>query len=162
MTGLLQMKEELTPWVSKLQPSRPEIDIELHKIGSEDYDPEPGSIDLCFTSPPYFSTERYSNEDSQSYKKFPSQDAWLNKFMKRTLLNCHKGLKPAGHLVVNIAGVKDYPNLNHDFKAMAISCGFELEEEAVLNLSRMMGTRSSKGIKKTGSFKTEPVFIFLK
>lgn len=162
MDGLLKMKAELTPWLYKLQPTRPEIAIELHKIGSEDYAPEPESIDCCFTSPPYAGHEKYNDEDTQSYLKFPSQSAWLNEFMRRTLLNCHKGLKSTGHLVVNIAGVKGYPKLNHDFHALALTCGFELEEAAVLNLSRMMGTRTAGGVKKEGSYKTEPVFVFRK
>ena len=40
------------------------------------------SLDLCFTSPPYFDTEKYSDEDTQSYKKFPTEDGWVNGFFE--------------------------------------------------------------------------------
>ena len=39
--------------------------IELLNIGSEDYKPIKNSLDLCFTSPPYFDTEKYSNDTEQ-------------------------------------------------------------------------------------------------
>ena len=40
--------------------------VELHKLGSEEFIPDRNSLDLCFTSPPYFDTEKYSDEDTQS------------------------------------------------------------------------------------------------
>ena len=38
--------------------------VEIFKIGSEDYLPDRNSLGLCFTSPPYFDTEKYSNEET--------------------------------------------------------------------------------------------------
>ena len=35
---------------------------ELNLCGSEEYIPHKNSLDLCFTSPPYFNLEKYSNE----------------------------------------------------------------------------------------------------
>ena len=90
--GLCEMRDELGPMLQRLGHSVPEI--ELHQIGSEDFTPEPESIDLCFTSPPYGPHERYSDEPTQSYLKSPTNEAWLNGFMKQTLDNCRIGLKP--------------------------------------------------------------------
>ena len=45
----------------------------FHKLltmGSEEYRPDKNSLDFAFTSPPYFDTEKYSNESTQSYLKF--------------------------------------------------------------------------------------------
>ena len=53
MEGLEQMKSEF---------GRDGLQIKLYKVGSEDFHPEPESLDLCFTSPPYFNTEKYSEE----------------------------------------------------------------------------------------------------
>ena len=39
-----------------------EKDIYLYKTGSEDFRPDKNSVDFCFTSPPYFNCEKYSNE----------------------------------------------------------------------------------------------------
>jgi hypothetical protein len=156
--GLQKMRDVLLPILYKLQPKRPQLIVELNRCGSEDFVVEPETIDLCFTSPPYFDTEKYSEEETQSYKRFPSKDEWLNGFMKLTLTNCFIGLKPTGYLVVNIANVKSYPTLNDDFVAMAESVGFRLENTANLLLSKMMGTRVAGG----DAFKTEPIFIFRK
>ena len=87
-----------------------ELEIELHMLGSETKEMrdalEPNSVDLCFTSPPYFSQEQYSDEETQSYIRFPTQDAWLTEFMGATLDNCAYCLKPNGTLAVNIADCK--------------------------------------------------------
>lgn len=63
--GLVKLKEDYA-YINK--------QIELHMVGSESFLPKKNSLDLCFTSPPYFNTEKYSDEDSQSYIKFPSLD----------------------------------------------------------------------------------------
>ena len=85
--GLLDMKKDYE-YVNK--------DIELHKIGSEDFKPISESIDLCFTSPPYFNTEKYSNEPTQSYIKYPTENEWVNGYLKDTICNCYKALKMGG------------------------------------------------------------------
>ena len=149
MKGLRTMSREL---------GREDLDIELHEMGSEDFVPDRNSLDACFTSPPYFDTEKYSNELSQSYLRYPERDAWLHEFLGATLDNCRYGLKQSGRLIINIANVKSYPTLAPEFVAMARSRGWRLECELRYSLSRMMGTR------KPGDepFKYEPVFVFKK
>jgi hypothetical protein len=170
MDGLRKMWGELEPLLYKLKPNRPELIVELHKEGSEGggvddkFVIEPESIDLCFTSPPYFDTEKYTDEETQSYKKFETKEKWLDGFMRQTLERCHLGLKSDGWLVVNIAAVKSYDDLHDDFVGMAESVGFKLvpEDCGYLLLSRMMGTRKKAGVVKEGAFKTEPLFVFKK
>jgi hypothetical protein len=137
MDGLSEMRDELVPMAQRLGHSVPQI--ELHQIGSEDFTPEPRSIDLCFTSPPYGGHEEYSDEPTQSYIKFPTHELWLNGFMKQTLDNCHIGLKPNGTLAVNIAGVKSHPTLAEDFVSLAVANGWRLLETLQLALSKMPG-----------------------
>jgi hypothetical protein len=132
------------------------IPIQLVNCGSENFRPDPESIDLAFTSPPYFSTEQYSDEPTQSFSKFSSRDEWLHGFMARTLANCHFGLKPTGLLAINIANVKSYPRLEDDFVAMATAHGWQQVRTLRLALSMMMGTRQAGGDK----FKYEPIFVF--
>ena len=76
--------ETLIPW-SKTE-------FELHKTGSEDFIPNE-EVDLCFTSPPYFDTEKYSDEETQSWKKYSTKELWLNGFLGKTLENCRACLK---------------------------------------------------------------------
>lgn len=131
----------------------PQFKNTIYKIGSEEFIPEKESIDLCFTSPPYFDTEKYSDEPTQSYLKYPSKDEWMNGFMRKTLENCFYGLKDDGYLIVNIANVKNYKTLETDFIDLAMSIGFELDIVMKLSLSSM--TRESK-------YKYEPIFVFKK
>ena len=139
----------------------PQSGVELHKLGSETEEmraalPKSG-VDAIFRSPPYFGQEEYSEEPTQSYIQFPTPDAWLNGFMRRTLDNCAYALKPGGIMAINIAAVSDYPgNLEDDFVALAESQGWKLVKTLKLALSVMPGTRG----KQKGKHKYEPIFIF--
>jgi 16S rRNA G966 N2-methylase RsmD len=49
--------------------------------------------DLILTSPPYFNLESYSNEDTQSMKKYPTWEKWLTEWLDPIIimsLNCLK------------------------------------------------------------------------
>jgi hypothetical protein len=155
MAGLREMREELLPMARAL--GRSPLDVELHQCGSEDFVPEPSSLDLCLTSPPYLGHEKYSAELTQSYLKFPTKEEWLHGFLGGTLLNCRIGLKPEGKLVVNLANVPTYPELEQDFVTLATNSGWKLVSTLRLALSKMMGTRNSGG-----KHKFEPVFVFKK
>jgi hypothetical protein len=148
MRGLRTMAREL---------GRDDLDIKLHEVGSEDFVPDRSSLDLCFSSPPYFDTEKYRNEPTQSYLMYPDKVAWLQEFLGTTLDNCRHGHKQTGRLIINnIADVKSYPTLAAEFVAMTCSRGWRLERELCYSLSRMMGTRKPGG----DSLKYEPVFVF--
>lgn len=141
--GLLQMKEDFEYFGKE---------VEIHCKGSEDFIPEPESLDLCFTSPPYFDTEKYADEPTQSYIKFPTEDAWLNGFMRQTLQNCWYGLKPGGHLILNIANTKTGKNIEEGTLSLAKELGFEYIRTMKLELSSVAGKGS----------KFEPIFVFQK
>lgn len=123
--------------------------------GSENINLPPDSIDFAFTSPPYFDTEKYSNDAGQSYLKYKTTDAWLNGFIRDTFKNVHKCLKDDKYMVINVANVPNYKTLEEDVVRVAEECGFKLEDTWKLALSKP----PSKN--KTG-FKYEPVFIFKK
>lgn len=123
--------------------------VEIRQVGSEDFVPAAGSLDVCFTSPPYFDHERYADEDSQSFRRFGTYQAWLAGFWGNTLENCAAGLKPGGILAVNVADTKSAPTLVEDTERLAAACGFKLVERLDLVLSSM-----------AGGHKYEPVFVF--
>jgi len=128
--------------------------IEIHNIGSEDFIPEPESLDLCFTSPPYYNTEKYDDSITQSYIKFPDKESWLNGFLTKTISNCVYGLKDGGYLLINISNVKSYPKLTEDFmtKVNETLSNLKLKEMLYYSLS---------SINKVGH-KKEPIFVFQK
>jgi hypothetical protein len=126
--------------------------------GSEEYRPLRNSLDLCFTSPPYFDLEKYSDERNQSYIKFPTKKEWVDGFLTQTFENCHFGLKPDGCMIINIADVQGKNNLNLENETIAVAekVGFKLIKKFYLALSNV--NLRNKDVK----FKYEPMFLFVK
>lgn len=112
-------------------------------------------FDLVFTSPPYYNKEMYSNDKTQSYVKYPTKELWTNGFLKPFFKNSYKQLKENGHLVLNIANVDTYKDLQDVSIMLAKEVGFELVDVLLYRLSSM-----NKEIE--GKFKTEPCYIFRK
>ncbi len=154
LDGLTGMATELQPTAEQLGGEATEI--ELHRIGSENFVPDRSSIQLAFSSPPYYGAEQYSSEPTQSFVKFTTREQWLNGFLGATLSNAHHGLAASGMLVVNLANVASYPNLTDDFLLLACRCGFRHVETLRLALSAIPGAR------RGSAYKYEPVFIFEK
>lgn len=132
---------------------KPSKEIEIYKIGSEDYIPDKESLDFCFTSPPYFDTEKYSDERTQSYKKYPDIDIWTECFLKKTFENCYRGLKQGKYMMINIANTKSYRDLEKRTVKTAIEVGFKLIDTQYYLLS---------SISHKTKFKYEPIFVFIK
>ena len=126
--------------------------VNIYKQGSEEFKPKKESLDLCFTSPPYFDTEKYSEESTQSYKKFPTKDEWVNGFLRRTIQNCHIGLKNGGYMLYNIANTPKYKFIEEMTQEISKSMGFVQDKTIELTLSSVMGA----------GHKFEPIFVFRK
>jgi hypothetical protein len=134
------------------------MDYEIFNAGSEDYQPEKGMLDLCFTSPPYFNLEKYSDEPSQSYIRFNTKQEWVDGYLRKTFENCYYGLKHGGYMLINIADVKGKHNINLEWETIitAERVGFKHETTYQLALSNV-----NLQDKKT-QFNYEPIFVFVK
>lgn len=110
-------------------------------------------FDLCFTSPPYFDTEKYSTEETQSYIKYPELERWLDGFLKDTINNCYQYTKPNGYTIINIANTPRYDILEQKTIETALSSGFKHVDTLFMELS---------SVSKNKGRKTEPVFVFQK
>ena len=126
--------------------------VELHKLGSEEFIPDRNSLDLCFTSPPYFDTEKYSDEVTQSYIKFPTKEEWVNGFLRKTIENCYRGLKSGKYMLINIANTPKYKFIEEETQKIAKELGFVQNDTLQLTLSSVMGA----------GYKYEPIFVFKK
>jgi hypothetical protein len=62
-----------------------------------------------FTSPPYFNTEKYSEDDTQSWVRYKKIDDWNERFLHTTLGKIIPTIKKNGILAVNIADVFNAP-----------------------------------------------------
>ena len=127
--------------------------VELHQLGSEVFRPDKNRVDLCFTSPPYFDWEKYSDEETQSYKQFETVELWTEGFLRKTIENCYYGLKPGGVMVMNGANTKRIKTFEKDIVRLGIETGMTHIDQWKLQLST-----SQKG----QMYKTEPMFIFRK
>ncbi len=154
-TGLEKMKNELLPAATRML--RRNMDVKLYPCGSEDMRPnlQPSYVDCVLWSPPYFDTEKYCTEPTQSYLKFRTRESWLEGFVGATLDNIAYALKPEGVLAVNIADVSTFPDLEKALLALAESKGWTRTETLHIELSPMWGTRSKPGHEP----KLEPLFI---
>lgn len=110
-------------------------------------------FDLCFTSPPYFDTEKYSTEETQSYIKYPELERWLDGFLKDTINNCYQYTKPNGYTIINIANTPRYDILEQRTIETALSAGFKHVDTLFMELS---------SVSKNKGRKTEPIFVFQK
>jgi len=126
-------------------------EVELYKLGSEIFRPSE-KVDLCFTSPPYFDTEKYSDEETQSYIKYPTEQEWIDGFLFKTIENCYISLKKNGYLLMNIANTSSGKGI--ETATLDIMKSFDLHQENTLQLtlSSVMGA----------GYKYEPIYVFKK
>ena len=127
--------------------------ISPFKIGSEIIELEASSGDLVFTSPPYFSVERYYNEPGQCWRDYPELDLWIEKYLIPTFKNAYDFLKADRYMVINVS--KDYFDIVMN---SALSVGFTYSETLKLKTGRDHFSKKN-GISKMNF---EPILIFRK
>ena len=72
---------------------------------AEDLDLSDSEFDMIFTSPPYFDVEQYSTDETQSWQRYKSDDAWLNNFLFVVIDKCWNSLVDGGTLIINISDI---------------------------------------------------------
>ena len=149
---------------------------EIFTTGSEIIDEDPafqkykGELDFVFTSPPYFDRERYSNDETQSFKKFSNYDSWRDGFLRPTLTTAFEYLKNDRYILWNIADIKmgkdKFFTLEQDSIDILTELGCEYKGKIKMTMSPMTGVDLSgvKNSMKIGDmvYKYEPIFIFYK
>lgn len=134
--------------------------VELHNVPVEEFQyNKTAHFDFAFTSPPYFTKEHYSEEETQSFNRYKTATEWREGFLIPMLTCQHELLKSGAFNVVNIADVKIKGKL---FECEgwcvedAVSVGFELVER------REFGLTSRFGANQDEDKATEAVLIFRK
>lgn len=73
----------------------------------------PNSVDLIFSSPPFFDVEIYSKYNNDSMKNANTIDLWIANFLKPMILKCYKLLSDKnGKLVLYIEDREKTPFIN--------------------------------------------------
>lgn len=102
--GLLELKKFLKLGDNYKQYNLPFEELEL----KENY------FDFAFTSPPYFDTEKYSEEETQSWTGKDNYEQWKNEFLYKMIDKIMYSLKVGGKCMLNV-GNKKYP-ISDDIK----------------------------------------------
>jgi hypothetical protein len=78
----------------------------IYNLPSEDVDwsKYKNTFDFYFTSPPYYETERYAenNSTTQSWSRYPSFDSWKNDFFFKVNRSVWDTLKDDAYMMINI------------------------------------------------------------
>ena len=126
--------------------------IYLINKGSEEIVlPDDDVFDFVFTSPPYYNTEKYSDEPTQSWIKFPCYNSWLDGFMRKTCINIKAKCHSETIVAWNVANVKTAPTLIDDVDVIMKGLGFDKIDK----LDYLMSGRPQKS-----SFKSEPIIFY--
>lgn len=116
-------------------------------------------VDFSFTSPPYFSKEKYSEEETQSWVRYKDIDSWTNGFLLPLFKINQRVLNGGGVLAINIADVQ-INGKTLPLEDLTVDCGRQaglpLEQTLRFDLPHRTGTHA-----KTFTA-DEPVFIFRK
>ncbi len=64
------------------------------------------SMDIIFTSPPYFDLEKYDTDDKQSFVKYPDYNDWLHNFLFKIILESKRIMKGNGVFLLNVGNAR--------------------------------------------------------
>lgn len=121
-------------------------------------------FDFIFTSPPYFNVEKYSEEDTQSWKRYQTIEAWLDHFFLPVLGKCWDALEEGGRLAINIAD-KGHSR-GDDINAPICQPMLDYMEGLGAKFEGIVGYRMNKRpgdrMGETGGVYCEPIFIWSK
>ena len=140
---------------AELTQFRSNMKFELHKLGSEVFCPQQNSIDLVFTSPPYFDTEKYCNEEGQCWRDYPSLDQWEKYYLLPTIKNAFTALKKGCKLVLNVS-----QNLVELVERVACSIGFTRRSD--IDLALQLNSDHFMRVRGKTAERSEPVIVFEK
>ncbi len=115
------------------------------------------NYELIFSSPPFFSQEKYSLNPGQSYLKYPEYEIWREKFLLVIVKESFRVCKKSGYLILNLKDYKKYP-IASDALKFAESIGFRLVRTYQQRLSNSEYHRQEGSL----NYHTEPIFVWQK
>jgi SAM-dependent methyltransferase len=128
----------------------------------EDTDLPSNYYDLAFTSPPYFNLEKYSEEDDQSFKRYPEYKLWEKNFLAILIEKAYLALKPGGYFAINVGGgeLSSYvpESMEESVLRLCKQVFGDIHVIRQMKLARLFGTVKENGDR----FKLEPIFIYRK
>jgi hypothetical protein len=80
-------------------------DFHISPAEEFDFSLYPNYFDIVFTSPPYFNVEHYSQDDTQSFKRYKLVEDWNKYFLHTVLTNLYQSVRLHGVVAINISDV---------------------------------------------------------
>lgn len=119
-------------------------------------------MDFAFSSPPYFTQEKYSDEPSQCYNKFPEYEDWLKHYWEATVKNIFIMLKDDGVFGINIGNQSNelMRRLETDMNRIIVNEGFKPIETWYMKTNRSHLSGKKKDPNK--QVKLEGIFFYRK
>lgn len=131
-----------------------------------------GKFDLVFTSPPYFNREQYSDDDTQSCRRYLEYDDWRDNFLRPTLETAYEYLANDRYLLWNVADIKigenTYFPIERDSKDILLELGCEYRGFIKMLMTRILGTNAAAYKNSwyhadvSTYYKYEPILVFYK
>lgn len=100
--------EGLLKLTNFIQSFRPEFNSIIHCLPFEDSELKGSYYDFALTSPPYYNTELYSIEETNSCNRYKTFDDWVAGFYTPMIKKTMDSLKPGSLFILNI-GDRKYP-----------------------------------------------------
>ena len=113
--------------------------------------------DFVFTSPPYFDTEIYTEEHTQSMFRYTQEESWKEDFLFKTLNVIYQGLVEGGRIAINICDSNTLSTTN-DLVDYMRTLGATFEGIVGYEINKRPGSiRDSNTLPRA-----EPIFIWTK
>ena len=78
--------------------------ITIHEQGFEDIDLKDEMFDFVFSSPPFFTLEKYSAYEDNSITHYKNEKTWCEQFFIKSLIKCYNHLEKDGHIILYMGG----------------------------------------------------------
>ena len=89
--------------INTLVPISKRKNFVIHKNGFLEANID-GLYDIVFSSPPFFTLEKYSDHKEDSITQFSNEKDWINNFLVKVLLKAYKHLKKNGYMILYWGG----------------------------------------------------------
>jgi len=132
--GLTQLGE----WIKKRNEN---FNFIIKNLPFEDSTLKDNYFDFAFTSPPYYDTEKYGNEETNSYNRYKNFEQWCDLFYLPMIEKTMNALKKDCSFVLNI-GSRIYP-LNDVLKSN-FSNKYLIEKEKDMLMGKKSGLKNNQ------------------
>jgi hypothetical protein len=136
--------------------------FKIYKQGSEEFEIDKDNfVDFSFSSPPYFNLEKYSNDGTQCYNKFPTLEKWFSGYVSATIQSIYNLLKEGRYYAVNIADFnlgKETIHFVDRWIELSENHGFKFEKEILMKLQIRRGSGNGENVRN----KKEGIYVFKK